>query len=971
MDACVKKVEVVENVVWPPYQEDLNTLPTASPLYFPPSTHVHVKTSNSLRKSKSLVAACEFSTEDHQEEQFQSDCVTSQTESESDYQDLEDYSNFLRSMEPKMSLTSAEVYNINGRRSTIECAQALADHLQTAMLVDSVMKSQRPRSPPPLSADAPSAVKKPPPPKPKMESPITPVCPLKCQQSCCNECPECPMNKPAELRRLSELERFEEMRAKIQNNVAQGWESQMVSALRTTPDVPFCASPDLSQLPTRSPRGPMASAMTIAPPKPFQPIQSVVPVFNTKPVPLPEETVPYLPPERPLIPELQKPKPQERREEEPRGSPFVEALKTAPQRPFSPIVGTGQPPTPIRPKKKSDPFLKDLPKPQEKLTMLAALTTASDRTYSPMTVDYTGGEMRVMTYEQKREEEEAKELKELEEKRRFSIKQPIPQPFIGRMVETFEGGNPGQKTPDANFPPVSVELQGASEYHADYQEVKSELSSQITQQQDRALQMQREVQQMQAQVQSSQKVYEQHQTYEAQQTYQSQQESHEGHVCCIHQKECQLAKKREIAKQNEEVILKKPLTLAQSLHKQDQIPSYQSALQFEEQIQLPHHKDIKQLLKPEERSKIVPNPRPLLRADPHHNMATPPPKIIAPVSVVTPGEHSPNPRASFQTVNDNFQPPSSAISQRLGQSTPSKMNKTPSAIPYYQQNLVATQFLAPEINVFDPSSPAMSRSPSPCPGAKPERDRPNSPFRKPPSRPKSPAAGPPPNPLKKHQDPAGLIKDVQVEKAKDKVTSYIPHHQEKYQTIQTREGDYYDQSRVVDYSQNRSQINEPNFQQQTQQARAYEADATQKHHVHFEGNAKVSTKEQSASERKQELNKTQAQSTQVSADGRTKVQRKKTVVEEFEQSHKEKSIEIQKTYPFERVNAPIPIHEEQGMQGLHVTNPKQIHSPFLGQPIQGPPPMPKNPIPVAPKFLNHLPHQLINQLKLRYRARFL
>lgn len=63
-------------------------------------------------------------------------------------------------------------------------------------------------------------------------------------------------------------------------------------------------------------------------------------------------------------------------------------------------------------------------------------------------------------------------------------------------------------------------------------------------------------------------------------------------------------------------------------------------------------------------------------------------------------------------------------------STPSLINKPAPIIPHYQMNLVPVEHLAPESHLYEPSSPDVSRSPTPKP------------------RSKSPAQGPPPNPLK-------------------------------------------------------------------------------------------------------------------------------------------------------------------------------------------------------------------------------
>nr|XP_037874863.1 PDZ and LIM domain protein Zasp [Bombyx mori] len=83
---------------------------------------------------------------------------------------------------------------------------------------------------------------------------------------------------------------------------------------------------------------------------------------------------------------------------------------------------------------------------------------------------------------------------------------------------------------------------------------------------------------------------------------------------------------------------------------------------------------------------------------------------------------------TFQPVTDDNFMRNSPIRSRP--STPSLINKPAPIIPHYQMNLVTVEHLAPESHLYDPSSPEASRSPTPKP------------------RSRSPAPGPPPNPLK-------------------------------------------------------------------------------------------------------------------------------------------------------------------------------------------------------------------------------
>ncbi|XP_028040291.1 PDZ and LIM domain protein Zasp isoform X1 [Bombyx mandarina] len=83
---------------------------------------------------------------------------------------------------------------------------------------------------------------------------------------------------------------------------------------------------------------------------------------------------------------------------------------------------------------------------------------------------------------------------------------------------------------------------------------------------------------------------------------------------------------------------------------------------------------------------------------------------------------------TFQPVTDDNFMRNSPIRSRP--STPSLINKPAPIIPHYQMNLVTVEHLATESHLYDPSSPEASRSPTPKP------------------RSRSPAPGPPPNPLK-------------------------------------------------------------------------------------------------------------------------------------------------------------------------------------------------------------------------------
>lgn len=109
-----------------------------------------------------------------------------------------------------------------------------------------------------------------------------------------------------------------------------------------------------AQIPTKRSTSALASALAVAPSEPFTPITSSL----LEPVPLPEETIPYFPPEHPRTDIIQN-------------------------------VDSSYTPS-TKKKHGTDELFKDLPKPPpEKISMLAALTTAPEKPYSPFPTEKT------------------------------------------------------------------------------------------------------------------------------------------------------------------------------------------------------------------------------------------------------------------------------------------------------------------------------------------------------------------------------------------------------------------------------------------------------------------------------------------------------------------------------------------------------------------------------------------------------
>ncbi|KAF5283925.1 hypothetical protein FQR65_LT13686 [Abscondita terminalis] len=143
--------------------------------------------------------------------------------------------------------------------------------------------------------------------------------------------------------------------------------------------------------------------------------------------------------------------------------------------------------------------------------------------------------------------------------------------------------------------------------------------------------------------------------------------------------------------------------------------------------------------------------------------------VAAPLS---PSSHTPKLSPISTPFTDDTRS-NTTFSPRPGSLTPSMINKPPPVIPYYQSSLVATECTAAQTNIFDPTSPAVSRSPSPYPG------RPASPFHTPSAsiRPVSPAQGPPPNPLQSNTSLFAIKQEGKLQNARGHVQTFIPKHQ--------------------------------------------------------------------------------------------------------------------------------------------------------------------------------------------------
>ncbi|XP_030749528.1 PDZ and LIM domain protein Zasp-like isoform X3 [Sitophilus oryzae] len=909
------------SIVWPPQQD--SDLPTACPLFYPPPSKVETELVEKRKKQ-------------------------SKFESEYFSEELEDVN-----MDETTSFYSEELC-FSGRRSAVECVELLSDTLDTQKLVENVIKSSPMLATPSLDIGK------------KVET-----CKETCTKARCIENIEaCELRRPTQY--TPNTIEFQNVN-RVQNTVSQRWESSLTQAVRTTaPD-----SDTFVRIPSRGAPSPMRSALTIAPAQPFNPqSQSIL-----DPVPLPEQTEPYFPPEHPILPvkKEEEPKKLEKPPISKPKSPFTKALEIAPDRPFTPAGGVPLTPPPVKKKPKDalDKLLDELPRPGEKLDMRSALTTAPDRSYTPLSTEYssTSEETKSMkesaynidrshlvkplkpeelpqsfkmnTQEPKPPsyyapaviEERIKSETELEEMRKATksketriIEEETMQPGqITQQIITQEAqSNPGtfaplfqgfscsfkNKTDHSQFsievcttPPVPTpppKPQTPISYIATVEERPAKITKQkIIEEKSGSEEM------MKRQEKTS---------METKQQY-------------IQKRDVQ---KQDVQKQAEEVIQVKPLPVTTLLHKPETLPSYQMDLKATAEADLilmekrqKAQQRLEEQKREREQQKIaeVSTTQKTVQGISIQQEALPPKPIIN----IDPSEAmNPSPSVHFQPVSEK--PPSTTFSPRPRSITPSMINKAPPLLPYYQDNLVAQFHSAVGSNVLDPTTPEISRSPSPHPEA---RSRSPSPF---PSRrqerAKSPAEGPPPNPLQSSR-PLPTPQDFKIQQAKENVKTYLSGYK-SHEEVSGHAADISQVSQNVAYPLSSAQacVQTGKVQQQVdscEKQRLQITDAQKQECQVAKSSDRISTTNISEKSHQEQLaaeRHSQSQTVERSADGITQVQRKKIVTEEYEKSHKETNIQIEKNVtsvnrrPFSKVN--VPLVEGPTAQSFHVTNPRHL-----------------------------------------------
>lgn len=876
----VFKGHCIQNIVWPPIQDEPE-FPTASPLYFPPPSQVAQQ------------EALKVNVKEEQNFDYYKEQVTNQksliTAEQVEFNEIES----LLTMEPKMSLCSAEVTSITGRRSVTHCIESLTDALDTQILVDSIIK-KRPKSPPPIdadilrSADSKTNISNEP---SNFGKSIAAE-----KESTLLESRMSSEHKPTTIRVPDTLEcNSKKPNIKVVNAVPQKWESPMVAALTITPEN-LSDSSSFSQIPTKRSTTALASALAVAPAVPFTP----VPITTLEPVPLPEETEPYFPPERPIVSNTIKDDKKNESSKPKSESRFVKALQIAPERPYTPVAEQ-----PLRKKKQpEDKLLKDLPKPEKILTMREALATAPETPYPPFISEITVKFENPIRYTQEDTEAKIDTHHSLHKPLKPAVLPPSFQPLVITSA----------KPCISNFPPISDELKSTDASKTDYSEVKCELSSQILQQSTL----------------NEQDTY--HTKTNTEQISSTQKQSSEQTICSKSQMEVekQTFIQSSIEKQSEDTIYKKPLPLTSYLHPPDSLPRYQVNLSEDAEMELLL---MEKLQSAKNLSQSLEKNQSTLECTQTMPSNTAPKK---PLITVHADDIMQKPSSQmFRPVTEDERVSASSVPPRTKSLTPSMINKPISPLPYYQTNLVAQEHLAPEINVFDPKSPAISRSPSPC-----LERRSVSPFHCT-NRSKSPAAGPPPNPLLNINTKI-TSHNTDKSEARKSVINYIPQYKDKHDSGEYTNAQTGYKGALLG-SQNPIQMDSHSMKNNEAKGQECAAECVKSRQqissfCNQQGKFLTKTTEKSDNRHLEQSRKMDSKTSETSTDGLIQIERKRTIQEEFEHTHKSNFIQIEKSVnsaqqqsqSFRNINTEATEEFFQhGIVGLHVTNPQPIVSPFI------------------------------------------
>lgn len=641
----------------------------------------------------------------------------------------------------------------------------------------------------------------------------------------------------------------------IANNRNQFTESSLVDALTIASDRPYSPLP-ASVTPTNQfPVNAEVSEPTeikmedvLAPQQPLQPpppapvmymlpkrgVSPIPPIkaYNPpekleEPIPMPAETKPYIPADFKIIIEPKAPR-------DTTDSPMVDALTTAPNRPFTPV--------------------NTFTEPVERGSFIDALTIAPDRPFSPLPLNMTSQSSNqyikssntsvaqlqsttseiirpIVTQTTQISTQSNSEFTSMQNTRQLqsSFETSAFKP-VARQV--FPPPQPDEFCKLTNFPPLSEEL-------------KSSFAKHTTTKQETSVSQSSTV--MHSNMSTSQSSKQGYSSVKTAQNFFEQ----------LDQKE---------------TLSSTSVRCTSGLHKPDSIPPYQKNFDM-----LPSQRGITPefcnapsvLQRP-----ISPTTNPPCKP---RDKSQEPPKIYntpevasyrvpqsqTPVQPIPVQFHKDTPISmTFQPVTDeNYL---RASPSRSRPSTPSMINKPAPIIPHYQMNLVTVEHLAPESHLLEPSSPEVSRSPTPK------------------LRSRSPAQGPPPNPLKaqapriKEGTPQRNVAHTLLNQA----TSNLRKEHEMAQIEKQANVNIYNASGAKSWAQDQPSV----IKEQRSSNTGFKSEN------YSTGDMKV--REDSLSQ--QNYAQKEMQSRNVEEYGNTKVQTTTKTYEEFERTQSAKVIEIRK-----------------------------------------------------------------------------
>ncbi|KOB66281.1 putative adaptor protein enigma [Operophtera brumata] len=647
----------------------------------------------------------------------------------------------------------------------------------------------------------------------------------------------------------------------IANTLSQFNDFSMVDALTTAPDRPYSPLP--------APRAPIntppvnveiskSTEMELAPPQPsqeppkalqappqpaplyMQPKRGVSPIppikaYNPpgKPevsIPMPPETKPYIPADFKIIIEPKAPR-------DMTNSPMVDALTTAPNRPFTPVNAFTEP--------------------VERGSLIDALTIAPDRPFSPLPFHMSGQSSQqysqssntssvqlrstssevvrpIVTQTTQTSTQNHSELTSTQSMRQFQSSSDTSA-FKPVARQVFPSPQSEEFCKLTNFPPLSEEL-------------KSSFAKQTTTKQEPSV---------------------------TESSIMMQSNTSTSHLCKQGYSSVKTAQNFFEQLDQKETMSSTSVRSTSGLHKPDSIPTYQKNFEM-----LPSQRGITPelcnapavLQRP-----VTPTTNPPCKP---RDKSQETPKIIKPPEdapyrvpqVMTPVQKIQQIPVQFHKdtpISMTFQPVTDesylrASPSRSRPSTPSMINKPAPIIPHYQMNLVTVEHLAPESHLLEPSSPEVSRSPTPK------------------LRSRSPAQGPPPNPLKA-QAPRiqeGTPQRNVVHTLLNQATSNLRKEHEMAQFENQTNANVYNTSGAKSWAQDQpSVIKEQKFSNTGYKSENY-------------GTGEIKVKVDSLNQ--QSYAQKEMQSRNVAEYGNTKVQTTRKTYEEFERTQTAKVIQIRK-----------------------------------------------------------------------------